>query len=361
MEKKKLEKLMNECIQLAKLGNVSPNPKVGAIIFKDAKIIGKGFHRGFGLPHAEIEAIKNAKTSVKNSTLIVNLEPCSHFGKTPPCVDEIIKQKISTVVIGSKDKNPIVEGIKKLQKANIKVVTGILEEKCGKLNEPFFKFITTKVPFVTLKIAQTLNGQIADINGNSKWISNLKSRKFVHKLRSETDAVLIGANTAIRDNPNLTTYLIKGKNPSRIIIDGKFKCETSQNVFKKIGNEKIFLFVSNVFLKKQKAKEIEFKKIGIEIISLTSKSGKLNLKTILKILGEKNLSSILVEGGTEIFSQFIKNKIADKILVFIAPKIFSSQKSFFESSDFSKISKSIAVKNITAKKLDNNILLEGYF
>ena len=213
------ESYIKLAIEIAKKGrgNVSPNPLVGCIIVKDERIIGAGYHEKYGENHAEINAINSAKESIEGSTLFVNLEPCSHQGLTPPCVDKIIENKIKRVVIGTLDMNPLVcgNGIKKLKAAGIDVKAGILENECTALNKFFFKHITKKIPYVTLKIAQTLDGKIADRKGDSKWISSLLSRRYVHELRSKYDAVLIGLGTVLKDNPSLTVRLTEGRNPRK--------------------------------------------------------------------------------------------------------------------------------------------------
>ncbi len=217
-------KYMLKCINLAKKAgsNTYPNPLVGSVIVKNGKIIGKGYHKEFGKPHAEVDAIKNSSESVENADLYVNLEPCSHYGKTPPCADLIIKKKIKNVYIGMLDPNPVVagKGVTKLKESGINVVTGILENQCKELNEVFTKLILNKSSFITLKIAATLDGKIAEKNGFSKWITSEKSRKLVHKFRKFSNGILIGANTLKKDNPFLNVRSNEKvlKEPYKIII-----------------------------------------------------------------------------------------------------------------------------------------------
>lgn len=322
---------MQRCLELAKygLGNVSPNPLVGCVIAKNGKIIGEGYHKKFGSAHAEINAIKDAclnrqakrkRNSLKGSTLYVNLEPCSHQGKTKPCVDKIIKNKIAKVVIGIKDPNPDVagNGIKKLRENGIKVETNILKEECLELNKFFFKHIQTGIPYVTLKVAQSLDGKITDKKYNSKWISGEDSRKYVHKLRSKYDAVLIGRNTLEKDNPKLTVRNFKGRNPLRIILDTKLTSKLNKNVFTDSQRKKTIVITSK---KADKRKVKELNLIGVEVLFCSVKDKRLNLAETLKILGELGINSVLVEGGGEIFSSFVKENLADELLMFISSKV----------------------------------------
>lgn len=313
---------MSECIKLAKngFGQVSPNPLVGCIIVKKGKIIGKGFHKKFGGMHAEVNAIENAKKNghdIKNSEMYINLEPCSHYGKTPPCTDLIIKEKISRVIIGMKDPNPEVngKGISKLKKAGIKVECGVLEKECKELNRFFIKFVTKKIPYVTLKIAQSLDGKIALKNKESKYITGKESLKFVHGLRGKYDAVLIGKNTALLDNPSLTVRLVKGRNPYRIVIDKNSSLPENLKLFTDKDSDKTI------------------------ILNSTGKK-KIPLKNILKALYEMNISSVLIEGGANVFSQFLKENLFDDIYLFIAPKIIGEGLSAFGDYKITTLSKS---------------------
>lgn len=312
---------INECIKLAKKGEgyVSPNPLVGCIIIKNGEIIGKGYHKEFGGPHAEVNAINNAKKNgkdLRHSTLYINLEPCSHYGKTPPCTDLIIKENISKVVIGIKDPNPEVngKGIKKLKNAGIKVEYGILQKECEELNKFFIKFISKKIPYVTLKIAQSIDGKIALSNNKSKYITGNDSLKFAHKLRSEYDSVLIGKNTAMLDNPSLTVRLVKGRNPYRIVIDKDSKLPDNLNIFTDEFSDKTLIFNS------PEKKDIPLIKILKELYSL-------------------NISSVLVEGGANIFSQFVEKNLFDDVYLITAPKIIGDGISAFRDFKITSLSK----------------------
>lgn len=323
------DKIMQRCIELARkgAGHVSPNPLVGCVIVKNDYVIAEGYHKMFGSNHAEINAINNALNKgldLTGSTLYVNLEPCSHYGKTPPCADKIIENKIKKVVIGIKDPNPLVagKGIRKLKQNGVEVITGIFEKECIELNKFFLKNIKTSLPYVTLKAAQTLDGKIADEHGKSKWISSKVSRKLVHKLRSEYDAILIGKNTVEIDNPELTVRMVKGRNPYRIVIDKDLKLDVKKKIFSdKYSDRTIVLTSGDALLKDSKKKRIlEYN--NVILIPVKKMNNKLNLRDALSKLNDIGISSILVEGGAYTFSEFINQKLVDEMLIFIAPKIF---------------------------------------
>jgi diaminohydroxyphosphoribosylaminopyrimidine deaminase/5-amino-6-(5-phosphoribosylamino)uracil reductase len=319
------ESYIKLAIEIAKkgIGSVSPNPLVGCVIVKNDRIISAGYHEKFGENHAEVNAIEKAKESLEGATLYTNLEPCSHHGKTPPCVNKIIDQKIKKVVVGTNDMNPLVSGngIRKLKSAGIDVKVGIMESDCIELNRFFFKYITEKIPYITLKAALTLDGRIADKSGDSKWISSLNSRKYVHQLRASYDAVLVGYGTVKRDDPKLTVRLAEGRNPRRIILDTKLELN---NKFKLLINNKDRKLII-VTSKRNASKKGKIKKIlshNAEIIFVKEDAnGKLNLKNALKELAKVNISSILVEGGREIYTSFIKKNLFDDIMLFVTPKL----------------------------------------
>ena len=219
-------------------GYASPNPMVGAVLVKDGQIIGQGYHQCCGQNHAEVNAIENATETVAGSTLYVTLEPCCHHGKTPPCTDRIIKQGIARVVIGTTDANPKVScrGVSLLQAAGIEVSTGVLESQCRKLNEVFFHFMETGLPFVTLKYAQTLDGRIATAQGQSQWISSPASLKFVHRLRARHDAILVGIGTVLQDDPELTVRLVRGRNPVRVVVDSQLRIPLTSKLISSASN-----------------------------------------------------------------------------------------------------------------------------
>ena len=285
-------------------------------------MIGKGYHKKYGSDHAEVDAIRKAKKVVSGSTLYCNLEPCCHHKKqTPPCVPLIIQKKIKRVVISNIDPNKEVngKGVKQLKQAGIEVITGVLENEGKQLNKFYFKQTKEKLPYITLKIAQSIDGKIGISKKKQLWLTGKESLKYVHELRSEYDAILVGAGTIKSDNPQLTVREIQGRNPIRIIIDGTLISPLNSKIFKENFEERTWIFTSSKSNIRKKQKLLDS---GVRIFNLTpSKNKMLNLKKILSILSENKITSILVEGGAEIFSQFIKSDLFDVIIVLQAPII----------------------------------------
>jgi diaminohydroxyphosphoribosylaminopyrimidine deaminase/5-amino-6-(5-phosphoribosylamino)uracil reductase len=320
------EYYMKLAIALARKGRgyVSPNPMVGAVIVKNGRIISRGYHQRFGGNHAEINALKNAAEDVAASTLYVTLEPCCHEGKTPPCIDSIVEHKIARVVIGTIDPNPLVscQGINYLQSRGIEVKIGVLENNCRKLNEVFFHFMETGLPFVTIKYAQTLDGRIATATGESQWISSETSLKYTHQLRASHDAILVGAGTVIKDNPELTVRLVRGRNPLRVIVDSELKIPKQAKVFQNISGARTLIATIKT------SADLKFQSIAdsdVEIITIKAdRKGNVDLIKLFKILAARNISSILIEGGAQIITSTLKNNLANRLITIIAPKILGS-------------------------------------
>lgn len=293
-------------------GKASPNPLVGAVVLNPAgELIAEGFHEKAGSDHAEVNALKKLGGTAPGGILYVNLEPCNHYGKTPPCTEAIIKAGIKKVIIGSLDPNDKVngQGVKALQNAGLEVVYGVLEKQCLELNRFFFHWIKTKMPWVSLKIAATLNGKI-NIKPHNDWITGLEARKRVHEMRAEYDAVLTGSGTIIEDNPRLTVRMIAGRNPTRVILDRRLRCDKEHNVFHEDGNNILF----TASLKNAQQKGIVF--ANTEIIEWNGE-----LKEVLKLLGEKNYLSVMIEAGNLLNTSFIEEKLVNEILYFVNPSL----------------------------------------
>jgi len=274
---------MRQALKLARrgLGKTSPNPMVGAVIVKEGRIIAQGYHRRFGGDHAEVDALKNAKEDVSGSTLYVTLEPCRHFGKTPPCTDAIIKSKIGKVVIGMLDPDPkmLGESVKLLNQRGIKTVVGVLESECFTLNEKYIKHRTTGLPYVTVKFAQTLDGRIAAANGSSSRISSPASLKLAHKLRAAHDAILVGIQTVLADDPELTTRLVKGRSPTRVILDSHLRIPLDAKVLANQAAAKTLVVVTTAV---DKIKLAALRKMGIEVLVIPpDAAGRVDLKKLL--------------------------------------------------------------------------------
>ncbi len=314
---------MEMALKLARKGEgwVSPNPMVGAVIVKNGKILGKGYHQRFGQDHAEINAMADSLESVEGATLYVTLEPCSHYGKTPPCADSIIEKKLSRVVVGSLDPNPLVSGngIGKLRDHGIETKVGVLEQDCEKLNEKFFKFMETGMPFVTIKYAQTIDGRIASSTGHSRWISSEPSRRFAHRLRAQHDAVLVGIGTIIADDPDLRVRMVRGKNPLRVVIDPALQMPQNANVLDNQDSSQTIICTGTL----PESKEPQaIKDRGIETVAVERKGdGYLDLRSLLLELAKRQISSILVEGGAGVITSFLSADLFDRIIAITAPKI----------------------------------------
>ncbi len=313
-------------------GKVRTNPLVGAVIIKDGEIISEGWHHEFGENHAEIDAIDKLNNEETNgATLVVNLEPCVHYGKTPPCTPVIIEKKFAKVVIGMQDPNPVVsgQGISMLREAGIEVETGILENECQWLNRIFNKHITKGMPYVILKAAQSADGCISTSKGESKWLSCEESRKRVHELRAFCDAVLVGKGTALTDDPMLTVREADGVNPVRIVPDTNLSLPISLNIFKDAFNNKTFICCNQNEIVSDKAYEL--KALGVETIPCAVNSdNRIDLRLMLKKLyDEYKISSVLVEGGTNIFSSFADVNLIDELHLFIVPKLIGNGKKTF--------------------------------
>jgi diaminohydroxyphosphoribosylaminopyrimidine deaminase/5-amino-6-(5-phosphoribosylamino)uracil reductase len=303
------------------LGKVSPNPMVGAVIVKRGRIIAQGYHRAFGADHAEVDAFKKATEDVRGATLYVTLEPCTHYGKTPPCIDVIIQKKIGRVVIGMQDPDKRVNGrsITILKEKGIAVTAGVLESECQALNETYVKHRSTGLPFVTVKWAQTVDGRIATAQGRSRWIASPESLKLAHRLRATHDAILVGAGTVLKDDPELTTRLVKGRNPLRVVLDSNLKIPPEVKVF---ADQSAARTVVATTAWDAKEKLAALKATGLEVlITPPDPNGQVDLKALLKTLGERDISSVLVEGGAETITSFLRQGLADRVIAIIAPKI----------------------------------------
>lgn len=357
------EKYMSIALSLSLKGkgHVSPNPIVGALIVKDNVIIGEGYHEKYGEAHAEINAFKNAVEDVKGSTMYVTLEPCSHYGKTPPCAEEIIKKKINRVVIGTLDTNTLVSGrgVKMLKEAGIEVEVGVLEEECMKANEVFMKYIINKEPFVVMKSAMSLDGKIATATGKSKWITGEKARKKVHLLRKELTAIMVGVNTVINDNPELTCRIEGGVNPIRIIVDSNIRIPLESKVLQTAKNIKTIIATTEK-VDKHKVKLIEG--LGAQVIKVKSKGGRVDLKKLMKILGEEKIDSILLEGGGNLNFSALNEGIVDKVQIYIAPKIIGGEKAkgVVLGSGIQDLKDAFLIDEVTYRNIGEDILIEGY-
>jgi len=326
--------LIDRTLELAARGKgqVSPNPLVGCVIVKDGKIIGEGWHKKYGEAHAEIEAFRNCTTDPEGSTLFVNLEPCSHHGKTPPCSDLIISKKVARVVIGTPDPNPLVngKGIAKLRAAGIEVIVAGNEATCAELNKFFFKSVKENKPYLAIKAAQTIDGKIADHNGSSKWLSCEESRAYVHQLRAGYDAVLTGINTVKTDDPELNVRLAEGRDPHIIIVDKYLEISAAAKLFSVNSPRKIFIITSE----KNRANIPSGLSDRVSEFLFVSEDGqgRIRIEEAFNSIMKTGISSIFVEGGAGIYSYLISNNLFDEILIFYTPKMLGSGLSVFNTA-----------------------------
>lgn len=350
--------IMQKCLQLAQqgAGKTSPNPLVGSAIVKDGKIIGEGFHPGVGEPHAEIFALQQAGKAAKGATVYVNLEPCNHYGRTPPCSEALIKAQVAKVVTGMVDPDPRVAGggIKKLRDAGIEVVVGVEETACRQLNEAFIHRLTHHQPFGILKYAMTLDGKIAATTGHSAWVTSKASRHLVHQVRSTCDAVIIGGNTVRQDNPNLTTHGVTAHNPLRVVmsrsLDLPRKCSLWQT---EIASTLIFTEInSNPTLQKELISQ------GVEIIEVTE----LTPKIVMEHLYLRGLSKVLWECGGTLAATAIADGTIQKVMAFIAPKIIGgiSAPSPVGDLGLTTMTSALQLQQVITRTIDSDILVEGY-
>ena len=362
MKKDKHVYFMRAAMKLAlkARGMTSPNPLVGALVVKNGRIISAGFHRKAGFAHAEIVALDKAGCEAKGAVLYVTLEPCAHFGKTPPCVDRIITSGIKEVVVGMIDPNPLNngKGLNILRSRGIKVTSGILEEELKKINEPFIKFITRGLPYITVKTAQSLDGKIACAGGDSKWITSDRSRALAHRLRAGYDAVMVGVNTVLRDNPKLDAWFSK-KQPAKVIIDSRLSVHPEANVFCSDGQAIIVTLSSAPGQETANRAALSAKAM---ILQVKEKSGQINLKDALKKLARMGIINILVEGGGTLNGSLFDEGLVDKVMFFISPKIIGGKDatSPVMGKGIARMDKAIKLKGISLKRIGEDFLIEGY-
>ncbi|NMB33702.1 MAG: bifunctional diaminohydroxyphosphoribosylaminopyrimidine deaminase/5-amino-6-(5-phosphoribosylamino)uracil reductase RibD [Clostridium sp.] len=356
---------MKRAIRLAQKGwgRTNPNPLVGAVLVKGGKVISEGFHRALGEEHAEIDALKNLKQDAAGSTLYVNLEPCSHYGRTPPCSEAIIDSGIKRVVIGMVDPNPKVsgQGIGRIKSAGIEVKVGVLEKEAQVLNEIFINYITQKTPFVIMKSATTIDGKIATYLGDSKWVTGKEARNYVHVIRDRVAAIMVGSKTVLKDNPYLTTRRADrdGRDPIRIIVDSKGILPLGSNVIGPKPDGRVIL-ATTVGI--QKDKEEILTQRGVKIIKTGGDDGYVDLNGLMARLHNLGIDSILLEGGGILNGSAIEAGIVNKVMYFIAPKIAGGKDAptSVEGSGVDKMIEAIKLRDISTRLFGEDILIEGY-
>ena len=345
-------------------GGVNPNPLVGAVIVKSGVIVGQGYHQVLAGNHAEIEALLKAGLKARGATMYVTLEPCRHFGRTPPCTREIIKAGIKKVVIATLDPNPLNNGrgLKELKENGIEIEKGLMEKEARRLNEKFFTYYEKKRPFISVKCAMTLDGKIATVTGASRWISGRKARDYVHRLRHEHDALMVGINTVRTDDPELTARL-PGKNlrkPCIIIADSRLSIPLEATVVKNARENKCIIATTSAGALGPKKKKLE--KRGIEILAVKSRRGRVDLKDLIRRLAQRPIISLLVEGGGELIYSLLEEKMADKIFFFYSPKLLGGRTAptAVEGNGITNLAKAIRVRDLTSSRIGEDLLITGY-
>ena len=350
--------MMQRCLELAKLaaGKTAPNPLVGSVVVQDGKIVGEGYHPAAGKPHAEVFALQDAGEKAHNATVYVNLEPCNHYGRTPPCSEALIAAKVAKVVVGMVDCDPRVAGggIQKLRDAGIEVVVGVEEAACRQLNEAFIQRIQQQKPLGILKYAMTLDGKIATTTGHSAWVTNSASRHWVHQLRSRCDAIVIGGNTVRKDNPNLTTHGVSDYNPLRVVMSRSLDLPEECNLWQ------IEVAPTLIFTEKKSNPQLQQRLLakGVEIINLD----RLTPEKVNQHLYQRGLSQILWECGGVLAAKAIADGTIQKIIAFIAPKIIGGETAPSPMGDLGLIqmSDALSLKKVTVATIEGDIVIEGY-
>ena len=358
---------MQMALRLAKkgMGITSPNPMVGAVVVKDGRVIGRGYHKGPGKLHAEAMAIQDAGPEARGATLYINLEPCCHTDKrTPPCTKEIIRSEIRRVVIGMEDPNPLVNGrgIRELAEAGIQIEKGVLYPEAGRMNEIYSKFISTKTPFVILKSASSLDGRIALPSGESKWITGETARRYSHRLRAMVDAVLVGIGTLLADDPLLSVRDVgtRGKQPLRIIVDSRLRIPLTARALDQGGGQETMIATT----KAASGEAVEaLEKIGVKtLIAASREDGEVSLRSMMGQLGRLGISSVLIEGGSKINASAFREGIVDKVVLFYSPRIIGGSDSIgmVGGEAPGSLDGSVFLRDISIRRLGEDILVEGY-
>jgi len=357
---------MEWALSLARLavGHTSPNPAVGAVIIKDGLAVGMGYTQPAGSEHAEVMALRQAGDKAQGSTMYVTLEPCSHYGRTPPCTQAIIGAGISGIHIALLDPNPLVlgRGVGRLNEAGIKTHIGTCEEEAREINEAYIKHITTGLPFVMAKFAMSLDGKIATKSGDSKWITKDEARKYAHDLRYTADAIMVGVNTILADNPRLTARGFGGRagigkmQPIRLVVDSKGRVPLNAHIFERPGG--VLLAVAEPF---DSAKKEKLLQAGAEVLELPAEKGSVDVRELFKLLGKREIVNVLVEGGGKLLGSLFDHHLVDKVMVFISPVIIGGSKAAIVAGNgVDNMAKALRLSRVNIKCFGDDVLVSGY-
>ncbi len=344
-------------------GRSSPNPLVGAVVVRGDSVVGHGYHEAAGEPHAEVMALRMAGRRARGATLYLTLEPCVHWGRTPPCVDGVLEARLRRAVVSAYDANPVVhrKGVRRLRQAGLAVEVGLLADRHARMNEAYVKYITRKVPFVTVKAAAGLDGRIATRTGDSRWISAEGTRDYIHLLRGENDALMIGVGTLLEDNPLLTVRhpAWDQKPVVRVVLDSKLRFPLAARMLRTLDRGRIIVFAGPGA---PAAKASALEKKGVEVVRLRRPPGGAGLEDLLTELGRRETASLLVEGGSRVATSFIERRLADKLVLTLSPKLIggAAAPSYLEGRGAAKVRDALALKKMRAFRLGDDLVLEGY-
>ena len=359
------QRFMRLAINLAKkgFGKTNPNPLVGAVVVKNNRVVGQGYHRRAGLAHAEVVALDQAGGRAKGASLYVTLEPCCHFGRTPACVDKIVASKIGEVIFAMYDPNPLNNGrgARFLRAQGIKVVSGIMEDQARAINRVFTKYISKRLPFVTVKVAQSLDGKIATKTGHSRWISSLQTRRFAHRLRAEVDAIMVGINTILLDDPLLSCRMNRRlcrKQPKKVILDSRLKLPSRARIFSSRSPAEVLIATTKFAPRKR---VLYWQRKGFRVLVVKDRDGRVNLKRLLKRLAEMQISHILLEGGAEVIASALEQRLVDRLFVAVSPKIVGgrSAPTAVGGSGINRMEQARALTDVKVRRLGPDLLFEG--
>jgi len=354
------ERFMRQALVLARkgVGRTSPNPAVGCVVVRDGVVVGTGWHRRAGTPHAEVHALLEAGEQALGSDVYVTLEPCSHFGRTPPCADALVAARVGRVFVGTVDPNPQVSGsgIARLRDAGIPVVSGLLEDACQEINRPFIKQVTTGLPYVILKSAMTLDGKTATASGDSRWVTGEPARRHVHRLRAISDVIMVGVGTVIADDPQLTSRIPGGRDPLRVVVDSSLRLPLTSRLLG-LQSQAATLLAT---VSQDAEKVARLRDRGAEVLVCAERAGRVDLHDLLARLGGRGVQSILLEGGAELAGAMLRQQLIDRCLFFYAPKLVGGEGfGLFCGAGADRMADAVPLQRIGIRRIGADILVEG--
>jgi diaminohydroxyphosphoribosylaminopyrimidine deaminase / 5-amino-6-(5-phosphoribosylamino)uracil reductase len=363
LDKSRAEHFMRLALEEAAkgLGRTSPNPVVGAVVVKNGRLVARGWHRQAGTPHAEVVALQSAGPKARGADLYTTLEPCDHFGRTPPCSNAIIEAGVRRVIVASLDPNPRVngKGLVRLERAGVEVVTGVLTQEADRLNLPFFKVMRTGLPYLTLKAAVTLDGKLATTTGDSRWVTGEAAREWVHRRRDRVDAILVGANTVRADDPQLTTRLPEGvgKDAVRVVVDSRLRLNPTHKVFTQQSSARTVVATVE---EPEGRKARRLRELGVEVWQLPAKAGRVDLEALLRRVAKEGLNHVLSEGGAQVFGALLRERLVDELAVFLAPKLVGGDGvSWVDALGVRDMAQALKLTQVTCEMVGGDLLVQA--